>query len=202
MNQTMAKALYVAGVTTFCTFLGCWAVLVHQAQTRMPQATVADEAFVHNAALGGIAEVKIGELAEEKAANEEVKKFAKRMVEDHTKANEQLKEAATKENLTLPMEMAPKDQEAYETLSKLSGEAFDSVYARVMLRNHQEDVVEFQNEADAGHKDAIKTFAAQTLPTSQAHLKHAQEMAQVVASSSMARGKSDAQRFYQRRSVL
>ncbi len=88
MNQSLAKVLYVAGVTTFCTFLGCWAVLAHQENTptqkqgaRRANAPYSDEVFLRNAAEGSLAEIKLGQLAEEKAESPEVKTFAKRMVE-------------------------------------------------------------------------------------------------------------------------
>src|SRR5256886_11471135 len=124
MNQTLAKMLYVAGVTTFCTFLGCWAVLAHQASAQSSRKmAMADEEFAKKAAQGGMAEVKLGQLAKEKASNETVKNFAQLMVEDHTKANDNLKEVASKENITLPNDLDPKDQATYESLSKLSGEA-------------------------------------------------------------------------------
>jgi putative membrane protein len=186
MNQTLAKMLYVAGVTTFCTFLGCWVVLAHQSNTQSSRRmTMADEEFAKKAAQGGMAEVKLGQLAEEKATNETVKNFAKLMVEDHTKANEKLKEAASKENVTLPTDLDPKDEATYESLSKLSGEAFDRAYARDMVKDHQQDVAEFHREATNGRKEPIKSFAEQTLPTLQKHLKEARQMEQTVSRSAM-----------------
>jgi len=190
MNQTLAKGLYVAGVTTFCTFLGCWAVLAHQAGTQSSRKmTMADEEFAKKAAQGGMAEVKLGQLAEEKASNDTVKKFAKRMVEDHGKANDELKEAAMKESITLPTDMDSKDEATYERLSKLSGEAFDKAYARDMVKDHQQDIAEFRKEANSGRKDSIKSFAAQTLPTLQDHLKEARQMEQSVSGSAIGKGR-------------
>src|SRR5256714_4654973 len=186
MNQTLAKMLYVAGVTTFCTFLGCWAVLAHQASAQSSRKmAMADEEFAKKAAQGGMAEVKLGQLAKEKASNETVKNFAQLMVEDHTKANDNLKESASKENITLPNDLDPKDQATYESLSKLSGEAFDRAYARDMVKDHQQDVAEFHREATSGRKDSIKRFAEQTLPTLQKHLKEARQMEQTVSRSGM-----------------
>src|SRR5579863_9201352 len=118
MNQTLAKVLYVAGVTTFCTFLGCWAVLAHQENTPASgrQATAerqkqgyADEKFVRGAAEGGMAEIELGKLAQERGQSEEVKKFGQRMVEDHTKANEELKQIATREKINLQTDVNRKD---------------------------------------------------------------------------------------------
>jgi putative membrane protein len=180
MNQTLAKILYVAGVTTFCTFLTCWAVLAHQENTQATsrQSRMADQEFAKKAAQGSMAEVKLGQLAEEQAQSEEVKKFGKRMVEDHTKASDNLKEAAMKENIQLPTDLDPKDEAEYERLSKLSGPQFDKAYARVMIKDHEQDIAEFRHESTSGQKPDIKHFAAETLPTLQSHLKEARQMEQ------------------------
>jgi len=182
LNSPLAKAMYVATVTAFCTFLGCWAVLAHQeishAQSR---ATVSDEQFAKKAAQGGMAEVKMGQLAEEKGTNESVKRFGERMVEDHTKANDELKEAAQKENVTLSADLDAKDKATYDALAKLSGTAFDKAYARDMVKDHQEDIAEFNREAKGGQKEAIKSFAAGALPILNDHLKEAREMQRSVS---------------------
>lgn len=184
LNSPLAKVLYVAGVTTFFTFLGCWAVLAHQdgsQDNRKPE--ISDKEFARKAAQGGLAEVKLGQLAEQNGSNDAVKQFGQRMVQDHSKANDQLKHAAAKENISLPGDLDFKDQAVYDALSKLSGAAFDKAYARDMIRDHQQDIAEFNSEANSGRRSAIKDFAEQTLPTLQDHLKQAREMRQAVAVS-------------------
>ena len=137
---------------------------------------ISDSTFAREAAEGGIAEVKFGQLAEEKGSSQEVKDFGKRMVTDHTKANDQLKADAAKEKFTLPTDMSKRDQTAYDRLSKLSGPAFDHAYARDMVRDHRADVAEFLNESKHGKQEWTKDFALQTLPTLREHLKQAEEM--------------------------
>jgi putative membrane protein len=137
---------------------------------------VSDATFAREAAEGGIAEVKFGQLAEDKASSQEVKDFGKRMVTDHTKANDQLKADAAKEKFTLPTDMSKRDQMAYDRLSKLSGAAFDRAYARDMVRDHRADVAAFLNESKDGKQEWTKGFASQTLPTLREHLKQAEEM--------------------------
>src|SRR5689334_21475674 len=97
--------------------------------------STADENFVKKAAAGGMAEVKLGQLAEERGSNPAVKTFGRRMVQDHSKADNELKGAASKENMELPTEMDKSDQAAYDRLSKLSGDSFDRAYARDMVRD-------------------------------------------------------------------
>src|SRR5262249_778242 len=134
-----------------------------------------DERFATKAAQGGIAEVKLGELAQGKAQNEAVRKFGQRMVEDHTKSNHELKEAALKEHISLPTEMQKQEQARYDRLAKLSGAEFDKAYIQDMVKDHQDDIAEFGTEARTGQRDAIKSFAADTLPTLKDHLKTAKE---------------------------
>jgi putative membrane protein len=176
------KASYVAAVTTLLTFAGCWAVLAHQDSAPPVQSSATnDTSFAKKAAAGGIAEVKMGQLAQQKGTAESVKKFGARMVEDHSKAGDELKQAVSQSNITLPTDMSAKDKATYDMLSKLSGAAFDRAYARNMVRDHEEDIAEFNQEANGGHNPAVKDFATQTLPTLQDHLKEAKEMRQNVA---------------------
>jgi putative membrane protein len=143
-----------------------------------------DENFAKKAAQGGMAEVKLGQLAEQKGSSPEVKNFGRRMVQDHSKANNELKDVTSKENIPLPNEMDKSDQATYDRLSKLSGDAFDRAYARDMVKDHSKDVSEFQKEAKNGKDESIKNFAAQTLPTLQNHLDQARQMEQAVNQSS------------------
>jgi putative membrane protein len=137
---------------------------------------ITDAQFAKQAAEGGVAEVKLGQLAEEKGTSQQVKDFGKRMVDDHSKANEQLKSTASGDNIALPDQMNAKDQAEYDHLSKLSGATFDRAYARQMVLDHETDVAAFRHEANDGKDASIKSFASQTLPTLQDHLKVARQI--------------------------
>ena len=128
-----------------------------------------------------MAEVKLGQLAEDKGTAEAVKDFGKRMMADHSKADDELKSAASKDNLTLPSSLDVRDQATYDRLSKLSGDAFDRAYGRAMVSDHRIDVAEFRSEASEGKDASIKAFASQTLPTLEDHLKQAREMLKSVS---------------------
>jgi putative membrane protein len=86
-------------------------------------------------------------------------------------------------NLTLPSNPSTTDAETYDKLSKLAGKQFDEAYAKAMVKDHEEDVAEFQRESSNGKNDAIKSFASKTLPTLQSHLQQAKEMAKTVQAS-------------------
>lgn len=192
-NNRWVKASYVAAVTTFFTFLGCWAVLAHQESApAVAKSAASDTQFAKKAAQGGMAEVKMGQLAQQKGTADSVKKFGARMVEDHTKAGDELKGVAASEKIALPTDMSAMDKATYEMLSKLSGAAFDRAYARDMVRDHEEDIADFNKEANGGHDPAVKDFATQTLPTLQDHLKEAKEMRQNVSPANPGAAKNGA----------
>jgi putative membrane protein len=195
MNDKLTKVLHGAGVATFCAFLGCWAVFAHQANSsnassKSKSSAMSDAEFAKKAAQGNMAEVKLGELAQEKGSSDAVKNFGKRMVNDHSKANEELKTTAAKDNIQLPSDLDTKDQAAYDRLSKLSGPAFDKAYSRDMVRDHEKDVAEFHKEANAGKNEDIKNYAAQTAPILEDHLKEARKLMQSVSAEGVNKSSS------------
>jgi len=147
------------------------------AQSARSAGPSADKHFVANAAAGGLAEVKFGKLAQEKGADPAVRAFGRRMADDHTKAGERLKEVARSLNITLRSELNSADQAQYDELSKLSGPEFDHAYMQMMVKDHEKDVAEFEQEATSGKNPAIKNFAVQTLPTLEDHLREARDVA-------------------------
>lgn len=145
------------------------------AKTKTSATMMSDTDFAKAAAQGGIAEVKLGELAEDKGTSKAVKDLGQRMVDDHTRADDNLKSAASRDNIYIPSQMNAKDQATYTHLSELSGTAFDRAYARDMVRDHEADIAVFRHEANDGKDSTIKSFAAQTLPTLEDHLKEARQ---------------------------
>jgi putative membrane protein len=139
-------------------------------------ATGADATFVKKAADGGMAEVSLAKLAQEKASSSDVKSFAAKLEKDHTKANDELKEVASKKGITLPTEPSKNHQAMHDRLSKLSGAEFDKAYVTAMLDDHQKDVREFQRVASGSGDPDVKAFASKTLPTLKDHLQQVQEL--------------------------
>ena len=127
--------------------------------------------FWMTAAQGGMAEVELGKIASTKASNAEVKNFAKMMVEDHSKANAELKSIAAKKNLTLPTTLDSGNQATMDELRNLVGDEFDREYVTAMVDDHEADVQMFESQSlDDSDPDA-KAFAAKTLPTLKKHLE-------------------------------
>ena len=136
----------------------------------------ADHKFAMETAMGGLMEVELGKLAASKGASDEVKQFGQKMVDDHSKANEELMRVASSKGMTPPTTLDAKHQAAVQKLSALSGEKFDKEYVKMMVSDHKKDVSEFQKEASRGADPDIKAFAASTLPTLQEHLQMIQRI--------------------------
>lgn len=122
-----------------------------------------DKTFMKKAAKGGMMEVTLGKLAEEKAQSEDVKSFGKRMVTDHGKANDELKSIASKKGVQLPSK---------EPSGKWTS---DKAYMDAMVKDHEKDLAEFKEEANSGSDPDVKQFADDTAKVIQEHLDLAKE---------------------------
>jgi putative membrane protein len=142
-----------------------------------------DQVFVKDAAIGGMAEVALGQLASTKATNDKVKAFAQRMVMDHGKANDELKTLASSKNMTLPATVDAKHKATHDRLAKLSGAAFDRAYVSDMVADHRKDVAAFTRQAASATDHDVKQFAAKTLPTLEEHLKMVEDLSKDVGTT-------------------
>lgn len=149
--------------------------MAHQAH-QTGSVSAADSRFMHEAAIGGMAEVEMGRLAAEKASSADVKQFGQRMVTDHGKANDELKSLAQQKNVTLPTELDSQHKATVDRLSKLSGAAFDQAYMREMVNDHNKDVAAFKKESTSASNADLKAWAGKTLPTLQEHQTMAKEI--------------------------
>src|SRR3954469_15306701 len=142
----------------------------------------ADRKFAMDAAMDGMTEVQLGRLATQQGASDSVKQFGQRMVDDHTKANNDLMQWASTSGLTLPTALDAKHQAMVTKMSGLSGAAFDKAYSKNMVSDHTKAVSMFQKEADRGADSGLKSFAASTLPTLQEHLSMARGLSTAAGS--------------------
>jgi len=136
-----------------------------------------DEAFFKHAAEGGIAEVEAGKLAQNKGNSAAVKDFGAMMVKDHTEANQKLKSIASSENVELPSTSSASQIATKGKLEVLTGDAFDKAYIKGQIKAHRETAALFKTEIASGADSQAKSFAKETLPTVQAHLKKVEDIA-------------------------
>jgi putative membrane protein len=136
-----------------------------------------DMSFYKKAAESGLAEVELGKLAQEKSPSQSVKDFGAMMVKDHSAANRKLQTVAASKDIKLPTSPSVGQMGTKAKLEVLSGATFDKSYIRGMVKDHEEDIKEFEKEANSGQDADAKAYAVATLPTLKTHLKKIQEIA-------------------------
>jgi putative membrane protein len=152
--------------------------------TRAGEKLDADGKFIQEATSGGMLEVKLGQMAGERAESSEVKAFAARMVADHTKTNNELRALAQKNGIKLPQSLNAKHQATLDKLKDLRGAAFDRAYMTHMVKDHEEDVTEFTKESKNAEREQVRALATKALPVLQEHLRMAREIASKLENSS------------------
>lgn len=134
-----------------------------------------DREFVMKAAADGLFEVQAGELVQSKASHSDVKSFAKKMVTDHGKANDELKTIASNKGLILPSTLEKDKQKMLDELKKISGTELDQKYMTMMHKDHEKSVDLFEKCSKECKDAELKTFASKTLTTLKDHLRLAKE---------------------------
>jgi putative membrane protein len=138
-----------------------------------------DQAFVTKALEGGMAEVELGKLAADKSQSQDVKQFAQKMVNDHSQMGDKwFKPVAQQIGVSEPKGPSKKDKKLIEKLQGLSGQEFDTQYIQAMVKDHQQDLKEFQNEAQAAQDPNVKQIAEQGTKVISQHLQMIEQIAQ------------------------
>lgn len=126
--------------------------------------------FLKEAADGGMAEVRLGEMALQKSTNQRVKNFANMMVTDHSGANSKVKSFASERNITLPTDVSDKHKEIMDDLMKKEGKDFDKAYVKAMVEDHEKDIKKFEDAEGKVNDATVKNFITATLPVLRTHL--------------------------------
>jgi putative membrane protein len=175
----MLKSLLIFSIAAAMAPFGLYA------QTNLnPKVDSADRAFLRNAAEINMSEVVLGQFAQQKTSAEPVRAFAQRMITDHSNAQQKLRDLAAREDVVLPDLWNTKDVALYSRLAKLSGTEFDHAYIDAMVQGHTQAVQLFKMESKAAASPALRTFASQTLPMLEAHLKLAHQTAVQIGATS------------------
>jgi putative membrane protein len=134
-----------------------------------------DKQFMMKAAASGLMEVQMAQLAQKNGTSDAVKNLAQKIEQDHSSANKELTDIASRKSISLPTEVDPKQKNEIDKLSKLSGAAFDKAYVKKMVSEHKKDISEFEKQGERGMDSDIKGFSTKTLPALREHLRMAQE---------------------------
>jgi putative membrane protein len=141
------------------------------------QQAAIDKIFVKKAMQGSFAEVQLGELTLQKSNNDQVKQFARKMIDDHTRLNERMRPVAQLLGVEIPTEVSKKDKSLMSRMQTLSGPAYDQAYIKDMVKDHKQDLSEFHMAVSNGHALAVKNVAAEGSKTISEHLEMAQQLA-------------------------
>ncbi|RYD79228.1 MAG: DUF4142 domain-containing protein [Verrucomicrobiaceae bacterium] len=132
--------------------------------------TAMDKAWAQMTAMSDMAEIKLSKAAQEKATSEEVKQFAAKMIEDHTKSSQELKQIASQCKIDLKVEVPEAKKDMLQEITQKSGAEFDQAYMEHQLAAHRMAVAHFQNGAELLKNQELQRFAQKTLPVIQGHL--------------------------------
>ena len=191
------QKLQIGALLGLCSLLsgGAWAQNADQDATEVGKKTAspsvgggamkADQKFLMMAAQGNLAEIQMAQMAKQKSQSNEIQNYAQRLIEDHTKANEQVMQIATKKGLTLPKTPPANAMAMMTKMKKMSGAKFEKMYMQDMVKDHTKDVADYTNEAKHGYDDDIKAYAVSTLPTLKSHLDAAQTLSNPNAKTNM-----------------
>jgi len=150
-----------------CTGLGAWA------QTRSSDRV--SQTFITKAIEGNLAEVQMGQLAQEKGASEGVRSFGQTLQQDHAAGAQKATTVARQLGVNPPTEPNKNQKAMHASLNKLSGQAFDRKFASEMVKDHKKEIAEYQKAAKK-QGDPAGAYASETLPTLQKHLETAQAL--------------------------
>jgi len=153
-----------------------------QADTKGAALAKEDREFIEESAQGSLFEVRASQLAQQKAQVEDVKRFAQRMIDDHTAMTGRLQKVTQPRGINLPQQLDKKHQEKIDSLSKKTGVDFDKTYAEDIVDHHKKDVDAFEKASKEAKDPAVKDFAATTLPSLREHLQAAQSLKDKVKS--------------------
>lgn len=134
-----------------------------------------DAKFLMDAARGDVAEIKMGELAQQKGQSEAVREFGRMLVEDHSKAGKKTAELASELKVVPPAQPSAEQMQKHDALARLSGEEFDRQFAAEMVKAHEQEIEKYRKQAQSGDSDVSK-LAEELLPTLEEHLAVARSL--------------------------
>jgi putative membrane protein len=132
-----------------------------------------ESAFIKDAAQGGQAEVQMGQMAAQKAQNDQVKQFAQHLQQDHSQANQELTQIAQKLGVNVPSQPDRKETRTSEKLQDMTGANFDKAFIEHAIKDHQKDITKYEKALQDVQDPGLKAFIQKSLPTLHKHLQMA-----------------------------
>jgi putative membrane protein len=164
----MRKAIAMVGALVLGTALSAFGQAV---------LSPADKAFINQAGIGGTEELQLSMLVPKYSSDPDVKRFARRMLDDHSAAAAELKSIVGHKNVSPPDDIMDPEHTMLKSQLQDAGAAFDKMYMAAMVKDHQQTVALFQAEVAKGGDPDIKAFAVRQIATIQQHLAEAERIA-------------------------
>jgi len=136
----------------------------------------ADSSFAREACQAGAAEVELGKLAARKTRNREVRALARKISEDHARAEKELSQLFSSKDLPPEKELAADLQTSLDRLAGLTAREFDQAFKEQVIQDHQKAIELFEKQAQQGTDADLKAFAQKQLPHLREHLAAAQRL--------------------------
>jgi putative membrane protein len=130
-------------------------------------------AFLKKAGEMQEAQIALGRLASERAANKRVKELGEEMIGAHKRLSRDVQDHAARLGVQLPSELSEEHKKNMKELSQLSGHAFDRTYLQYILRDHQNDVNEFEGSMQTVEDADVLHWSYRVLPMLRAHVEEA-----------------------------
>ena len=175
MTQLPGRSLFAPLALVLSAFLSIGAYAADK-QADSGKVSKGDRSFIMDAANDSLAEIELGKVAQQNAESPEVKKFAQRMVDDHSAASKELEPIAGKLGVTPPTAPQGKHGKMVKDLSKKTGAAFDRDYVDAMVKDHKKAVKLFEKQSEKAEAAELRQFAAKQLPALKEHLKMAEDL--------------------------
>lgn len=156
-------------------FFACFALQAQEAGRPVvsPPQVQMDNDFVRNATQSGLSEIKLGQLAQQQSGSSAIRDYGKMMVADHQKANDELINLSRDRGYRdIPTQPAINARNEYDKLSRLTGPEFDKAFVKQVVKEHEQTVKLFKEQAENGKDEQVRNWARKTLPTLERHLEH------------------------------
>lgn len=146
-------------------------------QQNQAMSNMQDKSFLRKATEGNMAEIQLGQLAQQKASSQDVRQFGEKMVQDHEQLNQQLTPIAQQQGVRPPKGLSKKDEATMKKLENLSGQQFDHAYIKTMLKDHEKDLSEFRETANRTQNPQLKDAAQHGAQVIESHLQDIKQIA-------------------------
>lgn len=148
---------------------------VQQSQQGQQPQQLGGRQFLIQAMQGDLAEIALGELAQQKGQSDEVREYGEKLVQDHSQSLEEARQLAEAEGIEIPQEPSAEAQQMHEQMMQLSGEEFDRQFVQHMVEDHEKAIGLFETQAEGSDTDTAE-YAEEALPVLEEHLQIAESI--------------------------